>query len=58
MFVYGGQDDIARDRPALYLEADQDFLRRGSGFIIRGRVGIAFAAEQSVAGFFGTHRRQ
>jgi hypothetical protein len=35
MFVYGAQDDIARDRPALYLEAVQDFLRRGSGFIIR-----------------------
>ena len=35
MFVYGAQDDIARDRPALYLEAVQGFLRRGSGFIIR-----------------------
>jgi len=35
MFVYGAQDDIARDRPALFLEAVQDFLRRGSGFIIR-----------------------
>jgi hypothetical protein len=35
MFVYGAQDDIARDRPAFYLEAVQDFLRRGSGFIIR-----------------------
>jgi hypothetical protein len=35
MFVYGAQDDIARDRPAQYLEAVQDFLRRGSGFIIR-----------------------
>jgi hypothetical protein len=35
MFVYGAQDDIARDRPAQYLEAVQDFLRRGSGFVIR-----------------------
>ena len=35
MFVYGAQDDIARDRPVLFLEAVQDFLRRGSGFIIR-----------------------
>ena len=35
MFVYGAQDDIACDRPALYLEAVQDFLRRGSGFVIR-----------------------
>jgi hypothetical protein len=35
MFVYGAQDDIARDRPALFLEAVQDFLSRGSGFIIR-----------------------
>jgi hypothetical protein len=35
MFVYGAQDDIARDRPGLYLEAVADFLRRGSGFVIR-----------------------
>ena len=35
MFVYGAEDDIAHDRPDLYLEAVQDFLRRGSGFVIR-----------------------
>jgi hypothetical protein len=35
LFVYGAGQDIARDRPDLYLRALGDFVRRGSSFVMR-----------------------
>ena len=35
MFVYGAGQDIAHDRPDLYLRALGDFVRRGSSFVMK-----------------------